>query len=558
MNDSVIGVGKRMVVGGSFGLTCLAADGSFLWHVPEAKLPGTLGQDMQVDIDNNGRVAVMRRSSGNDFEYRLYNTDGTPRSQEEVLVKDYVWDIAMSNDTIALCGFNNGTLNGQPSCGGESSGLPVQTAFIFYYQLTGTPGPSGDMVFYGQTYNYAGSEAGGDIADTRMYHLNFGLDNKLYFMGETAGTKTIYRFDGGLRGTEETNSIAEGSCTFGGGGVIDKTGITEVYQRSNLSNTASAHVGFYGYVDHRTLQTNPGNITISNNPYVLVQEGEFIIPRLSGKSNSFFARSDRSYIHANREGAVYITGFSSAFFDGRSTQKVNGKSIGKYNGDMTLLITGEDFGGVRFWGTLAAPDPTTATATEEGLSGTGAGTARFAISDSLVAYFTRVDNYTMAIKDPNQLDTRPAGNTQDGYLALFFPDVWNFANRDTIVETVVPGDTIASPDLIAARADFTANQENVCVGDNGTFQVSLTSTSVILNPTDYPDYTWTLTWIFSDTAEVVSGDSTFTGAAGAGLSAYTNPVVKWTSPGLKTVKLVITGISSQPTQDTVLLRRREI
>lgn len=539
-------LGKRMAAIGDFGLVCLDSMGNFLWRVPSSELPGVSGNQAQVDIDDNGHVAVLRKLSNFNYQFRVYDQDGQAYSGVTGVGREFANDIAIKNDTVVVCGFRNGCLPGTgPKCNGASGntgscgGAEIQTCFIWYYAPT-SPGNSWSR--YAVTYDYPEGAQGRDIADTRMYHLNFGHDGKLYFVGETAGSESIYRWDGSQYGTTELNSVRLGLCDGNSSvpnGTISQDGMVRV-SNADLSNTASAHICFFGQAD--ISKVGPGN-------YVHVIKGDWIIPRLSdGKSNTFSVSNDKGYITAGPDGAVYVTGSSAFQFPGRPVQKVNGQSIGNYAGDAVLYVSNPGFGGLRFIGTFGKP----------GADGnTGGGTARgVAVNDSLVVYLNRLnsrENFTFA---PNQSSTRwnlASSTLADGYMALFYSDLSTYAKRDSIIETIVPGDTIINPDYLTLKVDFASNIQSACVSPVGTHQVSmaLSNTTNLLNVSRNPGWSWKVRWSFGPGAQVVSGNAAFNGTANNLLTGYANPVVRWTTDGLKTISVRIVG--THATKDSLVL-----
>lgn len=543
------GIGRRMAVAGTFGVVVLDSAGSLLWRVGMSQLPWTqTSGELMVDIDRNGHVVVMRPNNpAFNHPFVIYDENGNQITGVTNGFRQFAHDIAIQNDTVVITGFRNGCLpstppycNGGGGNTGGCGGAEVQTAYIFFYRKGATA--SDPMVMYAKTYDFPDGAQGRDIADTRGYCVNFGADGKLYFAGESAGSETIYRWPGIENSTVELNSVRLGICdgtSLVPNGSVSSAGMRAVMRRTDLSNTASAHIAFYGQVDYQ--RVTPGG-------YCEVMQGEMLIPRNSdGKSNTFKLSGRDGYITADKDGAVYMTGTSSFKFAGRDAQKVNGQEIGIYNGDITVMVTNPNFGERRFWGTLAMANPV------NGRSGTGKGRG-IAVLDTLVAYVAQIDTNTMAVREPTQSMTQ-MGLTRtkpDGYLAIFHTDLSKFANRDSIVETVRGGDTIIPPDFTRLAANFTANRSTVClVGGPTNTTATFTLTAALLNPTNNPNWRWNVRWDFGPGASLVSGNATFNGTANNQLTGYVNPTVQWNSTGLKTITLRIIGY--HPTFDSVQL-----
>ena len=541
------GIGRRMAITGTFGVVVLDSLGRLLWRIDNASLPGISSGKTLVDIDRNGHVVVMRSNAVSySHPFRIFDENGTPITGVTNAFREFAHDVAIQNDTVVVTGFRNGCLPGtRPYCGGAGGnpgqscgGAEVQTAYLYYYKKGATATAAMDI--YGKTYDYPDGAQGRDIADTRGYLVNFGADGKLYFAGESAGSETIYRWPGIEDCTAELNSVRLGICDGTVNvinGSVSTAGLRAVSTGSDLSNTASAHLTFYGRINYQ--KVSPGG-------YCEVEKGEFIIPRNSdGKSNTFRISGNDGYITADASSAVYVIGSSAFKFAGRDAQKVNGQAIGDYNGDMTVLVTNKNFSGVRFWGAMSkAPSA----AGGPGASGAGRG---IAVLDTLVAYVARIDTLNMHTFAPTQsLTSMGLTKTKpDGYLAIFHSDLSKFANRDSIIETVRSGDTIIPPDFTRLKANYTVSRTSVCVVGGSNNNVTFADASTLLNPTNNANWRWKITWDFGSGAQLVSGMQTFTGTANNLLTGYTPPTVRWTTTGLKTVLLRMTGL--HPTFDSV-------
>lgn len=539
------GIGRRMAITGTFGLTVVDSVGNLIYNIPNASLPGSQSGRLIVDIDRNGHVVVMRSNAVQySHPFLIYDENGQAITGVTTAFRQFANDIAIQNDTVVITGFRNGCLpstppycNGAGGNTGGCGGAEIQTAYIYYYKRGNST--SDPMVIYGKTYDFPDGAQGRDVADTRGYLVSFGADGNLYFAGESAGSESIYRWPGIENSTVELNSVRLGVCDGTSNtpnGSLSFTGLRAV-STSDLSNTASAHICFIGKVNYRNV--TPGG-------YLEVERGQWLIPRLGdGKSNTFKLSGNDGYLTADSRGAVYLNGSSSFQFDGRPSQKVNGQLIGEYSGDATIMVTNDNFGGRRFWGTLTKPLNGTS-----GPGGNGVG-RQMAILDTLVAYVARIDTFQMHTFNPaaslTSFGMRKA--KPDGYLAVFHADLSKYANRDSIVETVRQGDTIIPPDFTRLKANFNVNRSTVCVVPGSNNTVAFTDASTLLNPATNTNWSWRVSWDFGQGYQLVSGMETFQGTANNLLSGYTPPTVRWTTTGLKTITLRIRG--THPTFDSV-------
>lgn len=534
-------IGRRMAITGDFGLVVLDSVGNLIYRIADADLPGTPSpnHELKVDIDNNGHVVVLRSggtSTQFNHPFRVFNENGTPITGVSTVTRQFCYDIAIQNDTVIAVGFRNGCLpanppycNGAGGNPGSCSGAEIQTAYLWHYRLGATA--SDPMVRYAVTYDYRDGTQGRDIADTRLYKVEFGDDGWPYFAGESAGSETIFRWDGSLWGTVELNSVRLGLCDSlltVVNGSLSQQGMVRVSRFADLSNTASAHIGFYGRVNHRV---------VTRGNFCNVDRGEFVIPRLgTGISNTFRLSGNHGFIAADKDGVVYLTGTSAFQFAGRPSQKVNGQGIGTYAGDATILITNKNFGTVRFWGTLGKGSG------PSDLSPKAVG-RQIAVYDTTVTYCAMLEEREFHTYEPslNTSTFSPTTSSPDGYYAIFHADLSKFANRDPIIETVRPGDTIVPPNVLAVRTNFSANNLTVCQNGSGTFQSTFTQNSNILDPVANTGWTWQLRYNFGAGATVLSGQQNFTGTINQGLTGHVPPVVAWNTTGLKTVTLRLVG-----------------
>ena len=112
-------------------------------------------------------------------------------------------------------GFDNKKLPG---------GNPVQVAYLLAFD-------SGFELQYVR-FGFEGINLSRNIADTRLYHLSTGADNKVYLLGESAGSQTIFRYNG---------------VTYSGTEILSKIDIF-----TELWNTGSAHIAYFAKLDPST------------------------------------------------------------------------------------------------------------------------------------------------------------------------------------------------------------------------------------------------------------------------------------------------------------------
>ncbi len=408
----------RMVATGDFGLVVIDSTGkNLIWNIASADLPGNASDKLLADIDDQGHVVVLRSKI-----FRLFDQNGQALSAPTTLNKNFVNDITIKNDTVYVTGFQNDFLGGQPQGCGENRNLPVQVAFIFAYKKPASASGLMETIF--TTFNFRGAECGLDQADTRGYKINVGKDGKVYYLGEAAGGNSIYRWNG------KTNIELNG-C------VNPPSRLVQYDNFNSPFNTSSAHIAFFCTI-------NPGNGEI--------ERGQYIIPRLSsGLSNTYRVRD--AYIHADQDGFVYIGGVSASAFAGRDVQKVNGQPIGTYSGgDMCALVVTPNYQTRTFWGTFSKD-----TATGEMVG--------FGIRGKRIAAVGNTDRGRMHTKNAliaNPFDPRQNNNSFDVYLALWGQELWKTANNDSIINTVIVGNPVITPDSLLVGARFTANKTTTC------------------------------------------------------------------------------------------------
>ena len=217
---------------------------------------------------------------------------------EKSLQHSYVKDIEMDTARAYAVGFDNKKLPG---------GNPVQVAFTRTFDLT-----TGDP--HWKQFGFQGQDLSKNIADTRLYRIKKAAGGKLSILGESAGTQTIFRYDGQrFEGDSPLRSI-------------------DFYNA--LWNTASAHVAYVASVDAAT-----GNI----------DKSQLTMARLSsGKSNTFRVRD----VATDSVGRTFIGGTSGYMLAAREAQRVNGEKLGTYQGDPSFLALSTDYRTRLHWTSL--------------------------------------------------------------------------------------------------------------------------------------------------------------------------------------------------------------
>ncbi|MCS7003788.1 MAG: T9SS type A sorting domain-containing protein [Cytophagales bacterium] len=491
----------RMVVSGTFGFRVLDSLGNLLWGRNRNQCPGSIYEagsaerpagSILCDISNDQSIVILRGKT-----WRRWNANGTDSSGTHTFTDNYVEDVTIKNDTAFFAGFNNSNLGGVPNSCGETASLPVQFAFIKRFKANlGNASPTQVVP---NTFGIDGNLLGLDQADTRGYRINVGQDGKLYFMGEAAGGNSIFRWNGrtsvelGADGTQGTGDDCNTSL------MSSVRKLVESDQFSQPFNTSAAHLAYFA-----TINPNTG----------LVEKGQYIIPRnqSNGVGNSY--RVKDGYIHADKDGYVYIAGASACCVNGtgRDIQKVNGQPIAPYTGeDMALLIVSPTYRTKTFWGVFA-----------KGTAGRGRGVG-IGIRDTTLSFVGRVTAGNMHTRKPiiaNPIN--PADNSIfDSYLAVWYRDIWKTSKRDSIIETVLPGDSVVPPDELKFNARFSISNKTPCVA---TGTVNFTDKTFIPSG-------WTVT---SRLWEFGSGASPATSTAA-------NPTgIVYNTTGLKTPRLTIT------------------
>lgn len=255
--------------------------------------------EYQVPVPGVTRTQLERR-------IQVHGADGGLLRSYVLSTRSYVTDIEVNPAAglIYVVGYDNKRL---------PSGLPVQVAFLSALDLaTGTP--------RWQSYGFNGADLAKNVADTRLYRVETGPDGALYLGGESAGTESIFRFDG---------KRFDGAQT-----------ISSFDAYSSLSNTASPHLTFLARLDPLT---------------GIVQDGVYSEARLGADSNTYRIKDGDFAVDA--QGVIYQVGVSASQIANRGAQFVEGVQTGAYaGGDPVFQVLAPDFDSRYAWNALLGPD----------------------------------------------------------------------------------------------------------------------------------------------------------------------------------------------------------
>lgn len=243
--------------------------GAIAWQLPDS------ASSKSVDASTDGSTIVVACNK----DVRLLGaTDGTLLRQV-TLARDYVTDVAISSShgSFYVTGFDNKRL---------PSGSPVQVAWLVAYAIT-------DGSFRWQRFGFNGADLSANIADTRLYRVKLGGDGQtLDLLGESAGSQTIFRFDG----------LA----------VSGPVMLTSIDFFTDLWNTASAHISYAARVDAATGAILASQLTMARLP--------------DGKSNTF----RNGDIASDADGRLFFGGACTYQMAQRDALTVNGVPVGPY------------------------------------------------------------------------------------------------------------------------------------------------------------------------------------------------------------------------------------
>lgn len=249
----------------------------------------------RVDITDEGYLGTVSRSGSGRYLVSYYTSLNNFESASPVWRQErhrsYVDDLAVvpqaasNQGRVYLVGFDNKRL---------PSGNPVQVAFLEALNLA-----TGEFDDDRYRFGFDGADLSNNIADTRLYNVRFGPDGKLYIIGESAGSQTIFRYNGQVY--EGPENLAK----------------TDHY--NDLWNTASAHMSYVAQVDIDT-----GDLL----------QGKLVMSRLSGGRSNTFRVRDLAVGHEQ----IFLPASAAAHIANRRAQTLNGEPVGPYaGGDPSLL-----------------------------------------------------------------------------------------------------------------------------------------------------------------------------------------------------------------------------
>ncbi len=507
----------RIVAAGDWGVSVLDSSGkNLIYTKSNTAAPlnsyGTVNSDIRVDIDDQGHVAVLKSETsftvpGADLQFAtffVFDQNGNQVGSSKYIGSDeftaingffsnwHIQDIAIHMDTVYVTGFLQDNMNGNyadNACDG--GGLPVQSTFILAYRNN-----AGTWTRIWKTWAFDGDSLGRDISDCRGYKLNMGKDGKLYYLGWLQGTETVYRWNG-----------KDCQCCNGSSDHPKTVTLRQFDLYNSGQGAALGSQAYFCTIDRKT---------------GIVERGMMIIPRLTNGNSNTFA-SSRGCVHADQKGFVYVGGGSMAYINGRDLIHVNGQLLGAYVGpDPSIHIVNPDYTARIFWGAFNEDNAATGHVTSIG------------IRDNIIAalavnnngkLFTGATRYDPVLEqevfkaswamNPNPF--RSAGNIEDTWQTVWYQDVWNHSQQDTLEPRYYTSQPVMPMNCFDHRAEFIADLTEVCVGQNVTF-------------TDYShgDKNGWL-WKFGDGASLLPGT--------LGEGPWT---VTYSTPGLKTVFLSMT------------------
>jgi len=264
----------------------------------------------RIDLSPSGRIATLAyNGSTQRYEVKLYAGMSQFAANAPTFTyqaqRSYVEDVVVADqqpaqpERVVLVGFDNKRLPG---------GNPVQVAFAQGLDLTGAS--------QWTKFGFNGADLSSNIADTRLYRARINALGTLYITGETAGSQSIFRYNGNVFSGPEMLSY------------------TDFYNQ--LWNTGSAHESYYA-------QLNPATGAI--------EQSQLAMSRLSsGKSNTFRVRDI-----AAANDRVFMPAVGAASIGNRNANVLNGRPVGEYaGGDPVLLaVDGKNFANRLAWTTLS-------------------------------------------------------------------------------------------------------------------------------------------------------------------------------------------------------------
>jgi hypothetical protein len=244
-------------------------------------------------------------------------------------------------------------------------------------------------------FSFETLNATNNMADCRVYQLHYALDRKLYLLGESAGSNSVFRYNGFDLSTTSLKSPDAYTTPF--------------------NTNGAAHLMYYARVDPPT-----GSILA----------GQYRFPRLSAGFKANTMRSSQAALSVNARGEMYVVGVAACCIPGRDLNRIGCNKIGTYTGgDSYLLIVASDFSGPLLWTPLNKQ------------AGTGAGRG-IAVGETIAAAWFHSEPNDDPVNLLYTTDSAPyktrigLGNSTD----LWF-GVWNLQQTEANCSAQVIADT---------------------------------------------------------------------------------------------------------------------
>jgi len=242
-------------------------------------------------ILDNDVIAVFDESTGK----LLWNVTADRAYTEDIL-------ISSSEDLVIYGGFDNKFL---------PSGEPIQVAYLDAYSIS-------TQAFVWQRFGFSGSVLSNNVADSRIYYIDIGSDGNIYILGDTAGTETIFRYNG---------TAYEGDVF-----------VSDIDVFTDLTNTAGAAISYQARLNFEGTLLG-AQLTMARLP--------------DGLSNTF----EVGGISGDVNGNLHIVGTSAAFYANRPGTTINSIPVGQYHGDPVYLGISADFQNRNTWVSFIRDDP---------------------------------------------------------------------------------------------------------------------------------------------------------------------------------------------------------
>jgi hypothetical protein len=233
-----------------------------------------------------------------DTTVRVFSPDHEEVHADEIETS-YLTDVEVDGATESyyVTGFDNKTL---------PSGNPVQVAYLHAY------GFDGEQQW--MKFGFDGGNLADNVADTRLYHVTHH-DGEIFVAGESAGTQTVFRYDGDRYDGEVS--------------------VRTIDHYNDLWDSGSAHVAYHARFDAESGGHRASQLTMTR--------------QSDGKSNTFRVND----LAVDDESRVYVGGQAAARIAARPAQTVDGRPVGEYHGpEPSVLVVTPEFDQRRTWTTF--------------------------------------------------------------------------------------------------------------------------------------------------------------------------------------------------------------